>query len=176
MGPPNSPQLNGVAERYNHTLLNRILLSLFHANLPVSFWEVAARHSISSLNMSPSRTNASNSSPHSLWTNTPESYKRLRTFGCHCHRLLTGPSKGGKLSQKSVPCLYMYSLENGDGWMVYDIKLKKEIKSHDIVFFGKDFPGLSTIQNNDVTEWFTWTSDEQVSDPRLPDGQHPLWH
>lgn len=39
MGPPHSPQLNGVAERYNRALLNCILPSLLQAGLPVKFWE-----------------------------------------------------------------------------------------------------------------------------------------
>lgn len=43
MGPPHSPQLNGIVDRYNRTLLDRILPNLFHANLPVSFWEASSR-------------------------------------------------------------------------------------------------------------------------------------
>ena len=51
MGPPHSPQLNGVAERYNRTILDRILPSLLHASIPIKFWEDAAHHALSSLNL-----------------------------------------------------------------------------------------------------------------------------
>lgn len=36
-GSPHSSQLNGVAERYNRTLLTKMLPSLFHANQPARF-------------------------------------------------------------------------------------------------------------------------------------------
>lgn len=57
MGPPHSPQLNGVAERYNRTILNHILPSLLLANLPIKFWEDAAHHALHSTNLSPTRAN-----------------------------------------------------------------------------------------------------------------------
>lgn len=44
MGPAHSPQLNGVAERFKRTLLDRVLPNLFKARLPVRFWTDAARH------------------------------------------------------------------------------------------------------------------------------------
>lgn len=52
-GPPHSPQLNGKAERFNRTILDKILPSLFHAGLPVRFWEAGARHTVSSYNLTP---------------------------------------------------------------------------------------------------------------------------
>lgn len=39
MEPPYSPQLHGKAERYNRTILDRILPTLLHSKLPVRFWE-----------------------------------------------------------------------------------------------------------------------------------------
>lgn len=56
-GPPHSPQLHGVAERFNCTLLDKILPSLLHAKLPARFWEASAHHAIISYNLTPTRSN-----------------------------------------------------------------------------------------------------------------------
>lgn len=134
MGPPHSPQLNGKAERFNRTILDRILPTLFHSNLPTRLWEDSARNSLTGLNASPSRTNPGSSSPISMWEGKAASYSRLRTFGCNCWRMITGPTKGGKLSARSSTCLYLYTLPDGDGWMVWDKALSRAVKSHDVLF------------------------------------------
>lgn len=74
MGPPHSPQVHGKAERYNRTILDRILPTLLHSKLPVRFWEDTVRHTLIGLNSSPSRTNPGSAAPHSLWSESPASY------------------------------------------------------------------------------------------------------
>lgn len=73
-GPPHSPQLNGKAERFNRTILDKILPSLFHAGLPVHFWGAGAQHAVSSYNLTRTRVNEGKSSPHTLWKLLPASY------------------------------------------------------------------------------------------------------
>ncbi|MBW0534081.1 hypothetical protein O181_073796 [Austropuccinia psidii MF-1] len=43
-GPPESPQTNGVAERFNQTLLSKMRCLLGQSNVPVSYWDEAAAH------------------------------------------------------------------------------------------------------------------------------------
>lgn len=73
MGPPHSPQLNGVAERYNRTLLNQILPLLLYSNLPIKFWEDSARNALASITLSPTRANHNRVAPDTLWTKLPSS-------------------------------------------------------------------------------------------------------
>lgn len=67
MGPPHTPQLNGVAERFNRAILDRKLPSLFKANLPLRFWEDAACHAVFAIVMSLSRYKIRNASLRELW-------------------------------------------------------------------------------------------------------------
>lgn len=157
MGPPHSPQLNGKAERFNRTILDRLLPTLFHSKLPVRFWEDAARSAVNGLNSSPSRTNPGQAAPVVLWEGKSTSYQRMRTFGCKCWRLITGPARGGKLSPKSSPCLHLYTLSDGDGWMVWDLSLSRAVKSHDVLFFEDEFPGLGAVNHRTQQEWLEWT-------------------
>lgn len=46
MGPPHTPQLNGVVERYNRTLLNRLKPSLKHSTLHQEFWSHALSYAV----------------------------------------------------------------------------------------------------------------------------------
>ncbi|MBW0478163.1 hypothetical protein O181_017878 [Austropuccinia psidii MF-1] len=52
-GPPESPQTNGVAERFNKTLLYKVRCLLGKSNIPISFWDEAALHASLLLNMLP---------------------------------------------------------------------------------------------------------------------------
>ncbi|MBW0531393.1 hypothetical protein O181_071108 [Austropuccinia psidii MF-1] len=50
-GPPESPQTNGVAERFNQTILSKIRCLLGQSNIPVSYWDEAANHASLLLNL-----------------------------------------------------------------------------------------------------------------------------
>ncbi|MBW0475788.1 hypothetical protein O181_015503 [Austropuccinia psidii MF-1] len=52
-GPPESPQTNGVAERFNQTLLSKVRCLHGQLNIPILFWDEAALHASLLLNMLP---------------------------------------------------------------------------------------------------------------------------
>lgn len=154
--------MNGMAERFNLTLLTRLLSTLFHANLPVRSWEDTSTNAVMSLNLSPSRVNSRKSSPFSLWLRKPAFYTRLLTFGCKCIRLVTGPTHGRKLLQKGNDCLYFRTLPDGDDWLVWDLKLKRTVKSHDVVFIEDVQPGVDPSKRRDK-DWFDWFEEGSKS-------------
>lgn len=79
MGPAHSPQLNGVAERFNQTLLDRVLPNLFKARLPVRFWSDAARHAIQPINLSPSKSIPQGTCPKEMWRRRCRGVAKSRT-------------------------------------------------------------------------------------------------
>ncbi|MBW0481884.1 hypothetical protein O181_021599 [Austropuccinia psidii MF-1] len=52
-GPPESPQTNGVAERFNQTLLFKVRFLLGQSNIPSSYWDEAVSHASLLLNLLP---------------------------------------------------------------------------------------------------------------------------
>ncbi|MBW0547744.1 hypothetical protein O181_087459 [Austropuccinia psidii MF-1] len=54
-GPADSPQSNGIAERFNQSLLIKICFLLAQCNLPINFWDEAANHASTIINLLPSR-------------------------------------------------------------------------------------------------------------------------
>lgn len=158
MGPPHSPQLNGVAERYNRTILDRSLPSLLYASLPIKFWEDAAHHTLSSLNLSPTRANENHICPQSLWTEKPASYKSLRAFGCKVFWLVTGPARQRKLIWKTSDSVHLYTLPGGDGFMVWDLLLNRAVKTHDAVHHEHVFPGVGVVSRKTISNWMIWSN------------------
>lgn len=176
-GITHSPQLHGTAERFNRTLLDKILPLIFHAGLPVRFWEAGAHHAVSSYNLTPTRTNKGRAPPYTLWKSKPAHYLSLRAFGCKGYRLITGPTQGGKLSSKSNPCLHLHTLPDGDGWLVWDLRLNREVKTHNVVFYENDFPGLGQISGKTHSDWFSWSLDQCncTQDPTARGRTRALW-
>jgi len=79
--PPKTPQRNGLAERMNKTLTERVTAMLSHAHLPNSFWTEALMNAMYVVNLSPSVPLAGDI-PQRVWSGKEVSYKHLKVFGC----------------------------------------------------------------------------------------------
>ena len=78
---PKTPQENGVAERMNRTITERIRCMLSNAKLPKSFWGEAMKTAVDLINLSPS-VPLEGDIPERVWRNKDVSFKHLRVFGC----------------------------------------------------------------------------------------------
>ncbi|KAK4382713.1 Retrovirus-related Pol polyprotein from transposon TNT 1-94 [Sesamum angolense] len=76
--PPGMPQLNGVVERRNRTLLDKIRSMMSFTELPLSFWGYALETAARLLSIAPSKTMAW--TPYQIWHCNPTSYKYLRVW------------------------------------------------------------------------------------------------
>ncbi|KAL0445264.1 UNVERIFIED_CONTAM: hypothetical protein Slati_2249100 [Sesamum latifolium] len=97
--PPGTPQLNGVAERRNQTLLDMVQSMMSFTELPPSFWGYALETAAKLLNIAPSKTVPQ--TPYEIWHGKPASYKYLRVWGspAYIKRLV-----GDKLDSRSSLC------------------------------------------------------------------------
>ncbi|KAL0463181.1 UNVERIFIED_CONTAM: hypothetical protein Slati_0205700 [Sesamum latifolium] len=77
--PPGTPQLNGVAERRNRTLLDMVRSMVSFTELPPSFWGYALETVAKLLNIAPSKSVPR--TPYEIWHGKPASYKYLRVWG-----------------------------------------------------------------------------------------------
>ncbi|KAG8488863.1 hypothetical protein CXB51_016741 [Gossypium anomalum] len=76
-----TPQQNGVAERMNRTIMEKVRCMLSNANLPKSFWAEAASTACFLINRSPSVA-TEKKSPQEVWSGNPANYSDLKIFGC----------------------------------------------------------------------------------------------
>jgi len=78
--PPKTPQLNGLAERMNRTLVERVRCMLSDAKLPDSFWAEAFNMVAYVINLSPT-ISLDSDVPDRVWFGKNVSYDHLRVFG-----------------------------------------------------------------------------------------------
>ena len=130
---PKTPQQNGVAERMNKTICDRIRSMLSHAKLPKSFWGEAMRTTVDLINLSPSYP-LEGDIPKKVWTGKFVSFEHLRVFGCRA--LVHVPrDERSKLDRKTKQCIFLGYSNEEFGYRLWDPTTKKIIKSRDVVFF-----------------------------------------
>nr|GEU55249.1 receptor-like protein kinase ANXUR1 [Tanacetum cinerariifolium] len=138
-----TPQQNGVAERMNRTIMEKVRCMLSHANLDKDFWVEAATTVTYLINRSSHRSLDGNI-PEILWSGNCVDYSNLRVFGC----LVYAHVNEGKLVPCAVKCIFLGYSSGVKGYRVWcpDPKYRKIIHSRDVTFnedviisSGKDF-------------------------------------
>ncbi|KAL0347648.1 UNVERIFIED_CONTAM: Retrovirus-related Pol polyprotein from transposon TNT 1-94 [Sesamum calycinum] len=129
------PQLNGVVERRNRTLLDMIRSMMSFTELPLSFWGYALETAASFLNITPSKTVAQ--TPYQIWHDKPASYKYLRVWGspAYVKRLVRD-----KLDSRPSLCRFIGYPKETAGYYFYDPSEQKVFVSRNTVFLERGFP------------------------------------
>ena len=78
--PPRTPQLNGVSERRNRTLLDMVRSMMSLVELPISFWGYALQSAAHILNRTP--TKAAEKTPYEMFKGKIPKLSFLRIWGC----------------------------------------------------------------------------------------------
>ena len=130
---PKTPQLNGVAERMNRTIEERIRCMLSHAKLSKSFWAEALVTAVYLINLSPSNP-LDGDVPQKVWTGKDVSYKHLRVFGCRAFVHIPRDERS-KLDKKTKQCIFLGYSEDALGYKLWDPVDRKVLRSRDVVFF-----------------------------------------
>ena len=76
--PAHTPQLNGMSERRNQTLLDMIQSMMSHTTLPISFWGYALETAIHILNRVPSKS--VDTAPYEIWRGKKPSLKFVKIW------------------------------------------------------------------------------------------------
>ncbi|KAL0374052.1 UNVERIFIED_CONTAM: Transposon Ty1-BR Gag-Pol polyprotein [Sesamum radiatum] len=136
--PPGTPQLNGVAERRNRTLLDMVRSMMSFTELPPSFWGYQLETAAKLLNIAPSES--IHQTPYEMCHGKPASYKYLRVWGspAYVKRLVED-----KLDSRSSLCRFIRYPKETAGYNFYDLAEQKIFVSRNAVFLEKDFPSDS---------------------------------
>ncbi|KAI5677681.1 hypothetical protein M9H77_08631 [Catharanthus roseus] len=76
-----NPQQNGVAERMNRTIMDKVRCLMVSSGIPKPFWGEAVSTAVYLINRSPS-TAINFKTPLELWSGEPPNLSNLRVFGC----------------------------------------------------------------------------------------------
>ncbi|KAH9754149.1 Integrase catalytic domain-containing protein [Citrus sinensis] len=125
-------QQNGVAERMNRTLTERIRAMLRTAGLPNSFWEEAAKTACYIVNRSPS-TAIGLKTAMEMWTRKLADYSYLHAFGCPVY-IMYNAQERTKLDPKSRRCIFLGYADGVKGYRLWDPTAHKIVISRDAIF------------------------------------------
>lgn len=142
---PYTPQQNGVAERMNRTLLDKVRCMMISSNIPKSFWGEAVMIVCYLINLTPSTT-LNGDTPYEKWYGKCADYSTLRTFGCAAY----SHQNEGKLEPRSRKCVFLGYPEGVKGYRLCDRSQKgvKIIVSRNVTFNETEMPCLKSNSTN----------------------------
>lgn len=140
-----TPQQNGVAERMNRTLLERVRCMLINAGLPKTFWGEAIATAAYLINRSPSSAIGLKTQAE-MWYGKPSDYKHLKVFGCQAYAHI----KQDKLEPRALRCIFIGYPEGVKGYKLWCLEpgQAKCLISRDAVF---DESKMANIQKFNTT-------------------------
>lgn len=151
---PGTPQQNGVAERMNRTIMEKVRCMLSNSQLSKSFWAEAAATACFLINRSPS-TAIGKKTPEELWSGTPADYSILRVFGCPAYAHVDN----GKLEPRSLKCVFLGYKPGVKGYRLWCPEAHKTIVSRNVIFDEN-----SMLQKSSITSEISCGTGEQKSD------------
>ncbi|KAJ9538811.1 hypothetical protein OSB04_031544 [Centaurea solstitialis] len=132
--PPYTPQMNGVSERRNRTLLDMVRTMMCHSTLPMSFWGHALETAAHILNRAP--TKSVEKTPYELWKGKKPNMSFLRIWGCEVY--VKRPTSE-KLKPKSDKCFFVGYPRTTVGYYFYNPEENKVFVARNGKFLEEKF-------------------------------------
>ena len=123
----NRPQQNGVAERANRTLAERITAMLDESGLSKRYWAECLAALVHVLNCCPTAA-VTDATPYQLWNGKKPDIGHLRVWGCVAY-VNVQRDKHPSLGSHMDKCIFIGYPDGYKGWKFYNPKTKKVIIS-----------------------------------------------
>ncbi|KAH9761191.1 hypothetical protein KPL70_000407 [Citrus sinensis] len=149
-----TPQQNGVAERMNRTLLEKVRCILSNAGLDKKFWAETVSYASHLVNRLPSAA-IGGKTPMEMWSGKhAQDYDSLRVFGCPAYYHV----KDGKLDPRARKSIFVGFKGGVKGFKLWDLEDKKFVCSRDVTFDEVSMIKASSSQQveNNTTEVLQW--------------------
>src|SRR3954465_3159116 len=156
-----TPQQNGLAERFNRTILERVRCMLTSAGLTKVFWVEAVSTATYLINRCPS-TALDMKTPEEVWSGHPPDLDKLRVFGCVAYAHI----RQDKVEPRALKCMFMGYPEGVKAYMLWCLEPghRRCITSRDVVFNEAKMAFKKTDDVGRSTE----TSDEELEQVEIP--------
>lgn len=131
---PYTPQQNGVAERFNRTIIEKARTMILEAKLQKRFWSEAVLAATYIVNRCPTRAlkeGRDSSTPAELWYGKKPDISNLRVFGCTAYAHIAKELRK-KLDSKTTKCVMMGYATSG--YRLWDATKHKIIVARDVIF------------------------------------------
>lgn len=175
-----TPQQNGLAERMNRTILEKVRCMLSSSGLEKQFWGEAVKTACYLINRCPS-TALEFRTPQELWSGRKPINSHLRVFGCSAYAHI----RQDKLQPRAKKCVFLGYPEGTKGYRLWCIEPGEKgcIISREVVFNEKHKPLLKKEEkdieskseeneNSELKVEFDQSifSDDDISEPGNEEG------
>lgn len=141
-----TPHQNGVAERKNRTLCERMRSMMLQSNAPSGLWAEALNTANYITNRVPTRANF-HTTPHEVFSGQRPDLSHLKIFGCLAHVRVNTPGLT-KLDSRSIPCIFVRYDINSKAYRCFCPSTHKMHISKDVRFDETSYPFLSLSSNS----------------------------
>ena len=136
--PRYTPELNGVAERMNRTLVESGRCMLEHANLGNKFWGEAIMTANFLRNRCPTRSLHRGTTPYEIFYGKKPLLQNLKVFGCIAYAHIPSQLRS-KWDAKAKKCIFLGYSEHEKAYRLLDISNSEIIISRDVKFNEREF-------------------------------------
>ena len=131
-------QQNGVAERMNRALMERVRSMISYAGVPKCYWGEAVATAAYITNRVPSAALQGPTSPYEKWHEKRPNVSKFRVFGSAAYALI-GTHERKKLDAKAVKLRFVGYDIKSTGYRLYDERKNKIFVRRDVIFNEFDF-------------------------------------
>lgn len=161
-----TPQMNGIAERINRTLMDLVRSMLKSAKLPQKFWAEAVV-TAAYIRDRVGHTSIKGDVPLAIWTNRTPSVQHLKVYGCLAYANL--PKQGRKkLDDRAVKCFLVGYASQTKGYRLWcpersDVVITKHVQ------FAEDKIGYEWLYKDSTLHEYRynnfWAESDSESEP-----------
>ena len=166
---PHTPQQNGVAERYNRTLMDTVRSMMHGAGLKKHFWGEAIQTANYLRNISPTKGLKENVTPYDAYGGKKPTVDNLRVWGCKCAVHIPDAQRS-KLDPKSWEGTLVGYSESQKGWRIWN-PVKRQVNiSRDVAFFETEVGNPPETDRENPDEYQTWEQELQAEESHREQG------
>ena len=157
---PETPEQNGVAERYNRTVVETARRFLIESKLPKSYWLQAVDTAVYVRNLVKRDANDERSY-EKIWGRKPKT-EHLKVFGCLAY-VQNRKGEKSKFDPKARKHVFLGYDSNSTAYLLQDIETRKLTRARNVIFNEKKVVGFTTElreEENDLL--FDVTFDDEI--------------
>lgn len=182
-----APEQNGVAERYNRTLLESLRAMMHYAGVPEPLWAELAATAAYLRNRLPTRANVGQVSPYELWHGRKPSVEHLRIIWSDAYAHVP-KSKRSKLAPRAKRLKLIGYHDEKKAYKLWDPVAENIVISRDVVFDESvvlegppttTIPGIATNNEDEaiigvrdvdgekqyLVKWYGYSDDDNTWEP-----------
>ena len=156
---PETPEQNGVAERFNRTVVEAARCLLIDSKLTKSYWVRAVETAYYARNLVVKDKNTK-SAFEKFFGRQPRS-EHLNVFGCVAYSKNRDTSKKSKFEPKATKCLFIGYSDNTTAYLLQNLKTRQIFTFRNVRFNKNNLPGFHN-ETEDIEDSFLYLDLDEV--------------